>query len=175
MIAIRSFIEQIIYLAIVAIIIELILPKGNTKKYVYVILSLFLLLNIISPVINIIRDINMQEIYDDVLSNVSGKTKYNKEDTVAVFAEYKDKKITNELKEEMLKSIKNKLNDMNVKVNDIDIKLKDNYEFKSLEVYIDSLDYLGENRHKKIVDIVEMLENEYEIPTNSIVITEEAN
>ena len=37
MIAIRGFIELIIYLAIVAIIIELILPKGNTKKYVYVI------------------------------------------------------------------------------------------------------------------------------------------
>lgn len=174
MIAIRSFIELIIYLAIVAIIIELILPKGNTKKYVYTILSLFLLLNIISPVINIIRDIDMQEIYDDVLESMSIDTKYNKDDTVAVFAEYKNKKITDELKKEMLNDIKEKLNNMNIEVQKVDIKLKDNYEFKSLEVYIDSLDYLGENRHNKIVDIISMLEKEYDMPSNSIVITEEA-
>jgi len=174
MIAIRSFIEQTIYLAIVAIIIELILPKGNTKKYVYGILSLFLLLNIVSPVINIIRDIDIKGVYDNVLSNISGDIEYNKADTVAVFAEYKNEKIANELKEEMIKDIEKKLNNINIKVNDIDIKLKDNYEFKSLEVYIDNLDYLGENRHNKIVDIISLLEKEYEMPSNSIIITEEA-
>ena len=30
----KSFIEQIIYISIVLIIIEIIMPKGNTKKYV---------------------------------------------------------------------------------------------------------------------------------------------
>jgi len=175
MVAIRSFIEQIIYLAIVAIIIELILPKGNTKKYVYCILSLFLLLNVVSPVINIIRDIDMQKIYDNVISNISSDVKYNNDDTVAVFAEYKNEKITEELKKEMLNDIEFKLNNMNVNVNDIDIKLNDNFEFNSLEVYIDNLNYLGENRYKKISDILSMLEKEYEIPTNSIVITEEAD
>lgn len=174
MIAIRSFIEQIIYLAIVAIIIELILPKGNTKKYVYVILSLFILLNIVSPVINIIRDIDMQDIYNNILENISASAKYNNDDTVAVFAEFKNEKITNELKQQMTKDIENILNNMNITVNNIDIKLKDNYEFKSLEVHIDNLDYLGENRHKKIVDIITTLEEEYDIPTNSIIITEEA-
>lgn len=174
MIVIRSFIEQIIYLAIVAIIIELILPKGNTKKYIYSILSLFLLLNIISPVINIIREIDIQEIYNNIFSNISVAANHNKNSTIAVFSEYKDNKITNELKEEMLKNIKDKLNDINVKVNKIDIKLNENYEYKSLEVYINSLDYLGENRHQKIVDIISMLEKEYGLPSNSISITEEA-
>jgi len=175
MIAIRSFVEQIIYLAIVLTIIELILPKGNTKKYVCCILSLFLLLNIVSPVINIIRDIDMQEIYDDILANISGDNKYNKEDTIAVFAEYKNEKITDELKGEMKKDIEKKLNNMNVKVNDIDIKLKDNYEFMSLEVYIDNLDYLGEGKQKKMLDIIITLEKEYGISSNYIIITEEAN
>ena len=164
MIAIRSFIEQIIYLAIVAIIIELILPKGNTKKYVYTILSLFLLLNIASPVINIIRDIDMQEIYDDVLANISNDSEYNQDDTVAVFAEYKNKKITKELKEEMIKDIESTLNNMNVKVNDIDIKLKDNYEFKSLVVYINNLDYnLHTNPVSKVLDRMGFPENWKEI------------
>lgn len=175
MIAIRSFIEQIIYLTIVSIIIELILPKGNTKKYVYCILSLFLLLNIVSPVINIIRDVDMQEICDNVLSKISDNTNYNEDDTVAVFAEYKSERITNELKKEMLKDIENKLDNLNVKINDINIKLNDNYEFKTLEVYIENLDCLGEKKNKKIADIITLLEKEYGLPSNSIVITEEAN
>lgn len=175
MIAIRSFIEQIIYLAIVAIIIELILPKGNTKKYVYSILSLFLLLNIVSPVINIIRDIDMHDIYENVISNISSGVDYSKDGTVAVFAEYKNEKITQGLKEEMLKDIENKLNAMNVKVSNIDIKLNDEYEFERLEVNINNLDYLGDGSNKKILDIITMLETEYKIPNNSIVITEEVD
>lgn len=175
MIAIRGFIEQIIYLAIVTIIIELILPKGNTKKYVYSILSLFLLLNLISPVINIIRDLDMQSIYQDVLDNISIGREQKNEDAIAVFAEYKNEKITNELKEQMIKDIQNKLTNMNVEIKDIDIDLNETYDIEKIRIDIENLDYLGANRDKKILDIILILENEYELKSNSIIITEEAD
>ena len=72
MVTLKSFIEQIIYISIVLIIIEIIMPKGNTKKYVYVVLSLFLLLNILSPVINILKDADIQNALDNVIQTISG-------------------------------------------------------------------------------------------------------
>ena len=72
MVTLKSFIEQIIYISIVLIIIEIIMPKGNTKKYVYVVLSLFLLLNILSPVINILKAADIQNALDNVIQTISG-------------------------------------------------------------------------------------------------------
>lgn len=173
MIEVRSFIQQIIYIAIVAIIIELILPKGNTKKYVHVIMSLFILLNIISPVINIIRDLDMQNIFENVLENISGEVDKNSSKTVAVFSEYKNEKVTEDLKKELYKEIKAKLINLNVEVKDINIKINDEYVLEKLEVTIGSLDYLGETKNKKILDIMTTLETEYDISSNVIKIIEE--
>ena len=65
-------------------------------------------------------------------------------------------------------------NENNIPIN-IDINLNDKYEFERLEVYINNLDYLGQDRDRKILDIISTLEEDYEIPNNSIIITEEAN
>lgn len=171
--AVKEFVNQIIYIAIVAIIIELILPKGNTKKYVYIILSLFILLNVISPVVNIIKDADMQTVYDNVLAAISGNEVENNNMDIAVFSEYKNEKITENLKKELSKEIERMLNNMNVKLKDLDLTLTDEYTFESLEITIGNLDYLGESKDKKILDIITMLENEYEISNNVIEIIEE--
>lgn len=173
MIAIRGFIQQIIYIAIVAIIIELILPKGNTKKYVYVILSLFILLNVVSPVVNIIKDADMQTIYNNVLDAISENTINNLDNDVAVFSEYKNEKIVSSLKNELEKEIEDIFSNMNVELKELDLELTDEYTFKRLEVTIGNLDYLGKEKAKKISDIIMMLEKEYEISDHVIKITEE--
>jgi len=170
---IREFIQQIIYVAIIVIIIELVLPKGNTRKYVYVILSLFMLLNIISPVVNIFKDADMQNIYTDVLSVISGKEKDSKEIDIAVFSEYKSEKITENLKTELARDIEVILNNMNIQLKDLDLTLTDEYTFEKIEITIGNLDYLGKSKDKKILDIITMLENEYEISNNVIEIIEE--
>lgn len=174
MIAIRDFIKQIIYISVVAIIIELILPKGNTKKYVYVILSLFILLNVISPIINILRDIDMQQIYEDILANISIESEKNSFNAVEVFSEYKNEKVLEEAEEKLLVEIKEKLSNMNIELKELDLDFTDEYEFEKLKITINNLDYLGDNKKKKILDVITMLEDEYEIKTNAIVITEEA-
>lgn len=174
MIAIRDFIKQIIYISVVAIIIELILPKGNTKKYVYVILSLFILLNVISPIINVLRDIDMQQIYEDILANIPLESEKNSFNAVEVFSEYKNEKVLEEAEDKLLVEIEEKLRNMNIELKELDLDFTDEYEFEKLKITINNLDYLGDNKKKKILDIITMLEDEYEIKTNAIVITEEA-
>lgn len=174
MIAIKEFIQQIVYVAIAVIIIELILPKGNTKKYVYVVLSLFILLNIVSPVINILKDVNMQNIYQDVLSNISSNKAQHSDDVVEAFSEYKNSKVEESLKNNIINEIEERLTNMNVKVKDIDISFNEEYSFENIEIHIENLDYLGDRRDEKILDIMTWLEKEYELPSNGINITEEA-
>ena len=174
MIAIKEFIEQIIYVAMAVIIIELILPKGNTKKYVYVVLSLFILLNVVSPVINILKDINMQNIYQDVLSNISSNKVINSDDVVDAFSEYKNSKVEENLKNNIIKEIEERLTNMNVKVKDIDISFNEEYSAQDIEIHIENLDYLEDRRDEKILDIMTWLEQEYALPSNGIKITEEA-
>lgn len=47
-----TWIEQIIIALIVASIFEMILPNGNIKKYVKMVLSIYVIFNIISPFVN---------------------------------------------------------------------------------------------------------------------------
>ena len=46
-----SWAEQIVLAVIVATIIEMILPKNKTKKYIQMVVSIYVLFNIISPII----------------------------------------------------------------------------------------------------------------------------
>ena len=171
--AIRAFIEQIIYVAIVAIIIELILPKGNTKKYVYVILSLFILLNIVSPVINIIKDTDMQDVFDNVLETISTNTENANVTNIEEFSAYKNVKVTENLESNMLKDMENDLSSLNVEFKNLNIVLDDNYAFEELRVEIGNLAHLNNKKVEKISEIISMISKEYDIDENKIRIIEE--
>ena len=173
MIAIRSFIEQIIYISIVAIIIELILPKGNTKKYVYVILSLFVLLNIISPIINVINDLDMQNVVNSVLEAASTNVETSNSISIDEFSEYKNVQIKNSVEEELSKQIKNKLSEASVEFKDLRVTLNDDYTIKSLKISIGNLDNLGDKKVDKISRIISEVSKEYSIDEEVITIVEE--
>ncbi len=51
---ISSWAEQLIIAVIIATILEIILPKGNSKKYIKTIIGIYILYTIISPVLNFI-------------------------------------------------------------------------------------------------------------------------
>lgn len=62
---ISSWAEQIIIAVILVTIIEMILPKGNSKKYIKTILGVFILYTIISPAIKFITGSSPQIDYSD--------------------------------------------------------------------------------------------------------------
>ncbi len=63
---ISSWTQGIIVSVIIASIIEMILPDGNSKKYVKVVIGVFILFSIVSPVINKFtkKEINISSIVD---------------------------------------------------------------------------------------------------------------
>ena len=52
--SISSWAEQIIITVIIATILEMILPKGNSKKYIKTVIGIYILYTIISPIITYI-------------------------------------------------------------------------------------------------------------------------
>lgn len=105
-------------------IIEMLLPNNKTKKYIRVILGIFVLFNIISPFIknkeqlNIIEEINSADLekysskYDDYKSN----DKNNNEDNNNLNQTSMDKRITELYKQELERSIKNKIEEIGYEV-----------------------------------------------------------
>lgn len=68
---ISSWAQQLIVAVIIATIIEMIVPDGNNKKYIKVVIGIYILFTIISPVIQKIsgKSINMDIDYDKYFNN----------------------------------------------------------------------------------------------------------
>ena len=58
---ISSWAEQIVLAVIVATIIELILPKNKNRKYIQMVIGVYVLFNIISPIIKNKENISVEE------------------------------------------------------------------------------------------------------------------
>lgn len=58
---ISSWAEQIVIAVIVATIIEMILPKSKNRKYIQMVIGIYVLFNIISPIIDNRIDLSIQE------------------------------------------------------------------------------------------------------------------
>ena len=68
----NTWLQGIIVCVIIATIIELILPSGSTKKYIKVVLGMFIVFNIITPVINKITKNNFE------ISSIINMDEYSK-------------------------------------------------------------------------------------------------
>ena len=73
-----SWAEQIVLAVIVATIIEMILPKNKNKKYIQMVIGVYVLFNIISPIIKNKDNFSIEK-YD--IENYQNKTQYEVDQT----------------------------------------------------------------------------------------------
>lgn len=71
MTALKAWSESIIIVVIISIIIEMLLPEGSNKKYVKVISGLYILYTIISPILNIDSNFDINEITSSITNTTS--------------------------------------------------------------------------------------------------------
>ena len=103
---ISSWIEQIIIAIIIVSILEMLLPSGNIKKYVKIILSVFVIFNIISPFVNSTDLFNFStQNFDTYINNSNTLNKSNTLDQSSM-----DKRLQELYVEELENNVKNKLN-----------------------------------------------------------------
>lgn len=68
----RVWCESLIIAVIITLIIELILPEGNNKKYIKVVIGLYLMVMVFDPFLNIVfnNDFSISKIFDFKQNNI---------------------------------------------------------------------------------------------------------
>lgn len=170
-----SWIQGIIIAVIIATIIEMILPEGNSKKYIKVVIGVFILYNIITPVI--------QKISGGKIDIVSTVGKYFEEiQTKEVSSQGLENTNSSSIKDiyvtNLEKDIKAKLEAKGYTVQKIKIEAKEDESYTVTKVQIDGI-FLNkekkeqeENKENKIS--VEVQINEVKIGEGKVEVKEEA-
>lgn len=149
---INTWIQGIIISVIIATIIEMILPSGNNKKYIKIVLGIYIVFNIMTPVINKITD-NDFEISSII--NIEEYTKKMKEYEIDTSSSNIDEINNNSIEQiyinNLKKDIKTKLEEKEYIVNNIEINLSKDEEYKieKLVLYIENKEKEEKNEERK--------------------------
>lgn len=116
---IKSWSNGIIVAIIIAVIFELIIPNGNNKKYIKMVISLFVLFVILDPIISKFTSLNGIEI------NTKEYEKYfDSKNTLETSTTLDSEKLINNTAEKRVKeNISNKLKELGYKVESISINI----------------------------------------------------
>ena len=149
-----SWLQGIMIAVIVSTLIEMILPNSNSKKYIKVVLGIYVVFNIITPVVN-------QFFHSDFeLSSIFNIEEYTKEmETYEVDTKNIDINKTNEnsIKQIYLSNLKSdieaKLKEKGYQVNNIELEIENNetYQIKEISLSLQQKEQKKETRENTIV------------------------
>lgn len=163
---ITSWVQGIIIAVIIGTILEMLLPNGNSKKYIKVVIGVYIVFNIVSPIISkftgsefkldSVIDINK---YEDKISSYEIDTK-NLENTNN--SNIKEVYILN-----LKKDIKAKIEEKGYIVNTIQIEIEntDEYKVKNINMTISKRE---NKKEEKKVNEIEKVNIEVKIENNAI-------
>lgn len=153
-----SWAEQVILAVIIATILELILPNGKNKKYVQMVIGVYVLFNIISPIIKNKEKLVFSEIDLDKYITTSTKVEQSSMDA----------RLEKIYLDELENNIKSKFKNTGIEIIKctIDAELdttKKNAGIHSIDVKVKNVD-----DEKKISKIKQEIIEEYEISEDKI-------
>lgn len=152
---ISSWAQGIIVCIIIATIIEMILPKGNNSKYVKMVVGVFVLFTIITPMINKITGNKNNKI------NLNDYIQTSTNETIKTSAGLNNEDLIKQMYEENLKvDIKSKLSQKGYVIGNIDVEIlnNDEYTLNKINVQIVSKCQSDEST-SNVTTIVENIEN----------------
>ena len=172
------WLQGIVVAVVVATIIEMIVPSGNNKKYIKVVLGVYLLFNIMTPIINKFAGSNFE------LSSIMNIEKYAEKmetyntNNSNISMEKSNSKTIKQIYISNLKNdIKAKLQGKGYTVSKIEVKADDseNYNIEELHIYLsDELEEKQEQVQNKIkVNEIEKVEIQVGVSKNEIIDSKE--
>lgn len=119
---ISSWLKGIVVAIIISTIIELILPEGNIKKYIKTTMGIFLLLIIISPIINKLTGNNID--ITKYIEEQTGKLKYEEYNSTIDTNHYIETTYLKNIKEDITTEMEN----LGYTVNNVEIQIEKDSE-----------------------------------------------
>lgn len=170
---IKEWINSLLCLGIFTAIVELAMPKGNVKKYIYVIIGIVTVITIISPIIS---KEEYEEVASEAIETIADNFEYSNESTSKIdeskYLDYQKEMIKNEYINNLKKSIWNDLTSEGVILEDIEIQIGQQYDIEMLKIIVKEYSSKGYTSSK---DIYGYIEEYYDIPNKSVTVNEEVD
>jgi len=177
-----SWAEQLIIALIIIVIIEMVIPSGNNyKKYIKVILGIFLLYTILSPIISKkISNMEFQEViskkYEETAIENQNIINYEKQIEETYKTKFKEN-IEEFLKSKgyKLKNIKQEISYKNeqIEINKIELSLKKEENNENIQIDKIKIKETNQISDKEIEELKNTISQTYEIDKNKIIIESE--
>ncbi|MBR1883587.1 MAG: stage III sporulation protein AF [Clostridia bacterium] len=169
---VKEWANSLLCLGIFTAIVEMVLPKGNIKKYIYVIIGIVTILVIISPFIS---KTDYENLAIDAVETISKNALEIKEDTYSKevteeFSKYQESMVREEYVNNLKKSIWNDLTSKGVILDKVEISINDDYNVGKLEIVVKEY---SKYEYTSSQDIMKYIENYYDIAKENVVINDE--
>ena len=159
----NSWLQGIMIAVIVSTIIEMILPNSSSKKYIKVVLGVYVVFNIIAPVVNQFFNSDFE------LSSIFNMEEYEtKMETYEVNSKNIDKSNENNIKEiyvsNLKKNMETKLKEKGYKAKKIQIEIAndDTYKIKSINLSLEKQEDEESSKEETITNKIEIEQVEIE-------------
>lgn len=156
-----SWAEQIILAIIIVTIIELILPQNKNKKYIQMVLGIYVLFNIISPIINNKESFSIEK-YN--IENYQAQTQYEVDQSSM------DKKLEKIYLEELENTVILKFQEKGFEVSKCEIDAILDTTKKNAGIHSITVKVKNSNNDEDFSEIKEEIATEFEIEVDKIII-----
>ena len=119
---ISSWAQQIIFAVIIGTILQMLLPEGKNKKYIKIVIGVYVLFAVISPVVGKNIDLSLDEFNLSLDNTTTSLDETNKENINDIF-------VTN-----LVQDIKSKLSNKGYGCENVELKTNDNYEVEKINI-----------------------------------------
>ena len=155
-----SWAEQIVLAVIIATIIELILPQNRNKKYIQMVIGIYILFNIISPIIKNKDTILTSGDYD--------LEKYESSSNYTIDQSSMDERIEKIYLEELENTTISKFQIAGIEVEKCNVDAVLDTNKKNAGIHLITVKIKGPVEQEKIVSVVKELVQEYEISEDKV-------
>ena len=167
----RNWIVAMLCLGILIVIVQLVIPKTNLRKYVYSLIGIVTVITIVSPIVDVLKTGNVSSSISSVLDSMSSN-----EDTITVNSDGLQDKQNELLKVQFIENLKSdimfKLAHKDVVVNSINISVDDDYNVTKIELKIAKIN-VEKTSLNSINEVVKYINSEYDIDYSKISVIEE--
>lgn len=168
----RNWISVLLCLGIFVTIIRLVIPKNNLRKYIYSLIGIITIIALVSPLMDIFKNNDMQDSIKSVLSNLDEQENVNVD--TEKYSNVKEEAVKKSFIQSIKNDVKSKLEGKSIVVKSVDVFISDNYDIEKIEINIEKID-TSKASISSVTQIVKYINEEYDIGYSKIEVIEEGD
>lgn len=166
----KNWINTLLMLGIFVIILQLIIPNTNLKKYINSLVGLLVIVTILSPIYDVFKNGGFNENLELVISNIDEFTKQDQKNSDAQ-DNIQSELIISSMKDKIKENISQKFITQGIQVESVKTEISKDYEVISISIYFEK--NIMSTKKDKINRVVDSIKEEYDIDYSNISIVEE--